>query len=125
MAVKEILLHQTKDWLTKKYTEEELSINDIAKISQRSFETIRYWLLKLYIPIRSINEAGVIRWKNNKINIPKEDLIDKYINKEKTLRECANDYHCDSGTIVSRLKEYNIPIRGLSEALKGREVWDI
>ena len=52
-----------------------------------------------------------------KIKIPKEELNELYINQKKSTTEIAEIYNCNWGTILKRLKEYNIPIRKRKESI--------
>ncbi len=49
--------YQNKEWLEKKYWEEELSQMQISKLSKTTRDTIRYWLKKLNISQRSYSES--------------------------------------------------------------------
>ena len=50
--------YKDKDWLKRQYLDEELSTTQIAQLCNCSDETIRYWLTKHNIPIRSWSKAG-------------------------------------------------------------------
>jgi len=49
--------YQDEKWLYNKYWIEELSLTKIGKLCGVNHETIRYWIKKLNIPIRSYSEA--------------------------------------------------------------------
>jgi len=63
--------YQDKEWLEKKYLEEELSIYRIAEICGVVHYTIWCWLKKFNISIRSRNEAAHLR-QANYCNLSKE-----------------------------------------------------
>ena len=50
-------LYQNKEWLKNKYINEKLPTTQISKICYSTISTIKYWLKKFNIPIRSISEA--------------------------------------------------------------------
>lgn len=58
---------------------------------------------------------------NNKKQIAKEDLECLYLVEKKSTTEIGTMYNCSAATIVNRLKEFEIPIRNYSDALKGRK----
>jgi len=53
--------HKDKEWLEKKYVEEQLSQKEISNIVGVSKGNIKYWLEKHDIPIRSKSDAAKIR----------------------------------------------------------------
>ena len=66
-------LYKNKDWLYQKYIVEKLNPYQIAKLCKSNHKTIRIWLKKFNILIRSISEATKIAMNNpdmkNKISI--------------------------------------------------------
>lgn len=57
-------------------------------------------------------------YEKRKILIPEDELQELYIDKKMSVPQIAKIYNVDGMTIYSRLKEYNIPIRTISEAFK-------
>jgi len=55
-------LYRNKKWLEQKYTKEVLSLEQIARLSGCTPETIRTWLKRHGIPVRGYAEAVKIRW---------------------------------------------------------------
>jgi len=53
-------LYENKKWLQQKYIVEKKSTPEIGKILNCNHETIRRWLKKLNIPIRTISEAKIV-----------------------------------------------------------------
>ncbi|MDM5198965.1 hypothetical protein QUF79_13125 [Fictibacillus enclensis] len=51
-------------------------------------------------------------------NIPKEELIDLYINQVMSIADIGKIYNCSRTAVTNRLKENNIPIRSPEEARK-------
>lgn len=80
-------LYQDKDWLYKKYIIEKLNPYQIAKLYNVDHKTIRIWLKKFNIPIRSISEATKISMNNpnikKKISIASKKMWNKSGFKEK------------------------------------------
>lgn len=96
-----------KEQLKKLYVEKKLSIKSIANVFGCSITPIRR-LLKLYkIKIRNTTES----WQCNKryINISKKEL--ELLYKKLSLRGVANKLHCDSATVLNKLKQYNLSSR--------------
>lgn len=60
----------------------------------------------------------------NKITISKEILEDLYLNKNLSLNRIAPLFNTNGVTIYNRFKEYGIPTRKISEALKGKIPWN-
>jgi len=57
--------YKNRDWLYKKYWEEDLSVNQIANICGLSNEGLRKWMVKHNIPRRGHGEANHLRRGNN------------------------------------------------------------
>lgn len=57
-----------------------------------------------------------------KIHIDKKVLIEEYVNNKLSCLELSRKLNISPWTIRTRLKDYNIPIRGYSEAFKLREI---
>lgn len=53
--------------------------------------------------------------------ITKNFLIEEYIKKEKSRNQIAIELNCDLGVIKDRLVKFNIPIRTMSETMKGNK----
>lgn len=56
-----------------------------------------------------------------KIIINKEKLKELYVDKKLSSIKCASFLKCDLSTIIERLREYNISVRTISEANKGKK----
>ncbi len=103
-----------REELKKLYIENELSSSKIAKIYRCSPQTIRTFLKKYRIRIRTKSEARRLLFK---INIPKKELKSLYLEKKISSTKIAKKFHCSPSFIRKKLKEFNIPIRPLREAL--------
>lgn len=60
-----VKVYKNKEWLQNKYSREEFSIYKIAKYCGVTGETIRCWLKKLNIRIRSFGEASHVNQANH------------------------------------------------------------
>ena len=60
-----VQLYKDKEWLQNRYSKEEFSIYKIAKYSGVTGETIRCWLKKYNIRIRSYGEASHVNQANH------------------------------------------------------------
>jgi len=77
-------LYQNKEWLYQKYIIEECSMSEIADICNCNFTTIRYWLKKHVIQIRTTKEAqNTKRCKQKKSETMKKKYENDYINPMK------------------------------------------
>ena len=61
--------------------------------------------------------------KNKKLN--KTFLMDQYIDKNKTVKIIAKEIKCSKSTIMRRFKKYDIKIKTISEAKKGRKIKNV
>lgn len=95
-------LYRNKEWLEKHYIEKRLSTLKIERICRVSETTIRKWLMKFNIPIRSQSEA--IRGKNN-------PMYGKHHSKE--VREKISESH--KGLLISKEAKNK-----MSETRKGK-----
>ena len=57
-------------------------------------------------------------------NVPESQLRELYINQQKSMRECARILSIDPSTVMNRLRKYGIQARTVSQANKGRTVWN-
>ncbi len=51
------IAYQDASWINQKYWKEGLTINQIAGLVDKNYSTVRYWMLKLSVPIRTYAEA--------------------------------------------------------------------
>jgi len=129
-------LYRNKQWLIKKYWNEKKSLSDIAKETSVSSQTIYRHMKKFNISRRNISEANKEKikrtplsekektrlrnlGKQQKIIIPKEDLIELYTDKKKNTREIAKIYTCSNVTVIARMNEYKISLRSPKERKSG------
>jgi len=54
------------------------------------------------------------------VNIDKDKLKKLYVDKKLSSIKCAYIFNCCVETVIKRLRKYNIPVRTISEANKGR-----
>ncbi|MFZ5559326.1 MAG: LAGLIDADG family homing endonuclease [Patescibacteria group bacterium] len=104
----------TKKELKSLYLNRKLSSPAIGKIYNLTPEYIRSLLRKYKIPIRTKSEAIKLLYN---INIPKKILKNLYLNKKLSSPNIAKKFNCSPALIRKRLREHNIPIRPLYEAL--------
>lgn len=106
-----ILIEKTK--LENLYIKQRKTAQEIAKIFKCSKATILRRLKKYNIRMRSQPEAILGKYK---IIISKEKLEELYLKKRKALYQVASISKCSMGTVIRRLKEFNIPLRNREEA---------
>lgn len=120
MNMKTERLYKNEEWLEKKYTEENLIPSQIGKIFGVSGNTIRYWLEKYNILIRSRGEAGLLFHKKKTGNIKhwdKEWLEKKYSKEELNATQISKECGVDRKTIDKWLKRHNIFTRSQSKTI--------
>ena len=106
--------YKNKDWLEGKYIDNKLSTVQIGKICKCSKPTIRHWLKKFNIPIRSVSKALHLA----KVNHCKLSYKAKqWISGELLSDGCLHSYSKYSAHFVygSKYKEY---IQYISDTLK-------
>lgn len=99
------------------YWHQKMSSTEIAKVYNCDPGYIRDLLRKYRTQTRTLSEAIRLRFG---INIPKGELKRLYIEKKLSSPEIARIYKHNHATVRSRLREYGIKIRTLSEANKIR-----
>jgi len=78
--------------------------------------TILNRLREYNMPIRKRGELAMEKYR---IEIPKEIIRNLYIKKKMPVLEIKKIFNCNAATLRKRLERYSIPIRNISEALKG------
>ena len=94
-----------KETLAKLYVQDKKSLSDIAKMTGWSRNGIRTKCIKYGIRRRSKTE-------HRKINIAKSLLQKLYVKEGKSVNDIAAILSQNSITVVRRLKEHKIPMRG-------------
>jgi len=107
-----------RQWLNQKYIEEKLSITKIAKICKVGYTTIKYWLKKYDIPIRSEGEAVHLA-KANHCNLNQKAR--EWINGELLGDGCLMSYSPYS-TMFQYSSKYREYIQYVSDTLKSFEI---
>jgi len=106
-----------RDFLIKKYSNENKSANDVAGMLGINEQTVRRRLVEFNIPRR---RGGAGLKSSRKINIDCNQLFQAYSIEKKTVREVARIVKVSEDTIHQRLREFNIPRRktGLQKGQK-------
>ena len=107
-----------KETLLKLYLEENKTAKEIAGIFKVDPTTVRRWLRKYGIRIRKYYEYCQAR----KFLQDKEFLYQQYIVNKKSTTEIGKELKCDTWTVYRYLKSHQIPIRSISESLKGTRI---
>ena len=105
----------TKDFLIKEYIINKKSTCQIAKMIGSDHTTIRNYLIRYNISIRTHKDVCV-KW--DKI-LTKKFLHKEYMINKKSTCQIAKEIGCSSETIINYLKKYNIKRRTYKEATKG------
>jgi len=93
---------RSKEWLQKKYIDEDMSMREIADCSEASKSGVRYYIDKYDI----VKER---KYRNS------DWLKQKYIEEEKTSREVASLCNASESTVTRLLKKFDIDTRKSSE----------
>lgn len=110
----------TKEELTRLYIDERKALRETSKIFHCAVATVVRWMDMYGIPIRGGSEArkGVCVGSDNHEYIeppPKEELIQLYINEQRTIRYIGKFFgHCEP-TILKWFKSYEIRLRTKAE----------
>lgn len=114
--MQQIKKYRNKEWLEDQYINKKKSMNDIAKICNISSSTIRKWLIKFKIRIRTHSEAfksnsgqfqkGNTNWKHNKyigIKLICKECKEEFINTHMRQKFCSVE--CQQKNYSKRNKE--------------------
>lgn len=112
----EMPLYKNKVWMQQQYLENKLSIDEVAQLAQCNWATIRKWLGKHHVPIRTKGEVNEIFLEE--IKVDEGWLRQKYINEKFSMNEIAILLDCEIGIIRRRFKKFGIPIRDREQALE-------
>lgn len=103
----------SKDELYREYIEEKKGFAEIAKIHSAGRTTIRNWLVKNEIPVRTLSEELL---KNKKLP-SEEELNELYIKKQISMKKIAELYKTGTRIIKRLLNNHDIPVRSYEDAL--------
>ncbi len=106
----------SKKELEDLYIRNKMNIYQIGKKFGCNEITILNRLNQYNIPIR---KKGQLTLEKYRIKIPKEKVKNLYIRKKIPISKIKNIFNCSATTLHKRLERYGIPIRNVSEALKG------
>lgn len=99
------------NWLKKMYTDERLTVQEIAALVGCSVTIVREALRSFNIsPRRAIPELQ-----------DKNLLFELYINRNKSANTISNIFGCSKKSVLSALKKHGIQVKGPSERLKTKE----
>ena len=110
----------TKSFLIKEYIKKKKPILQIAKEVGCGATTVRSYLVKFNIPIRSKSEA--MQGSNNKYHkiLTKKFLSKEYTTNKKSIAAIAKEIDSSCKPVYMALKRNNIKIRGKSEQNYGK-----
>lgn len=91
-----------------------MSSPKIAKLYRRDPKSIRFFLRKNNIPVRTKSEARSLL---SSINIPRDQLSNLYLKQKLSSPKIAKVFNCSAGFIRKRLRDYAIRVRSVQEAL--------
>src|SRR3989344_1658851 len=109
------LTKPTKEQLEQWYVDEKIIPSQIAKKVGVNTSTIKDWLREYHIQIRNPSEAQLLRVGITK---PTKEEVEKwYVHEEKNAAQIGENVGVPNGTVLNWLKEYDIPIRSVSETM--------
>lgn len=111
--------YKNRKWLNQKYSTEKLNTYQIAELCNCSYETIRRWLIKFNISIRSLTETKHLRYINkigNSNYCNKKWLRQKYSVEKLSVKKISKLCNCSGKTIWNWLRKLNIVTRSINEA---------
>lgn len=89
-----------------------LTLKQMGEQLGRHSETVRNWMEKHDIQRQSANRE--------QYDIPETELRRMYEDEKMSAKECASEFGCSMGTVLRRLREYEIPIRDNSGAQRAK-----
>lgn len=112
-------LLNNKKWLSKKYLDEKLTIEQIAKLCNCGSTTVWKFLNRHNIKTRNGPSAlmanpDALNFLNNK-----DWMYKKYIEEKLSARKISKICGCSYSIVLKYLREYNIKIRDKSEQRRG------
>jgi hypothetical protein len=120
----------SKETLIELYFTKQLGFFEIIEILNIPRQTLEYVFDKYNLKRRTKEESLAIsnaRPKANRIDIPKDELLDLYVIQNKSLNDCANVFNTCGHTIKHRLMNLGVkirPMKGKTHALYGKPVSD-
>lgn len=102
---------EDRDWLYKKYWEEELSTPEIGKEVGCSESLVRKRMKQMSIQTRSLSEAHLIKPVRYPELLDRKWLYQKYWEEELPPREIAEELGCRTCIVRTRMDELNIQKR--------------
>jgi transposase len=119
-----IIMKVLKEELKNLYLNKKMSCSDISKKLNINSSYVYYLLKKYNINIRTKKESAFVNHKNieNLLLINKENLIYLYSNNIYSIIDIAKMYNVSTGYIYSKLKEFNIEIKGSSKINKDKYI---
>lgn len=126
-----------KAYLNQKYTQEKLSLRQIAKLLEVSSGQVKYWLVQHGIPRRGVGfgalepeERKLVQMRGiatlraqarpRKFTLPKAELESLYCDRELSLQQIADLYEVSAQTVLNRLRREAIEVRDSDTAKRIR-----
>lgn len=112
--------YHNKDWLIRKYQDEQWSQLEIAEFCDVSQSTIYAWMKRFDIPSRDMSESHLGSRNGAWIDSAVKDyhyMYREYVLNRKTLREIAAENKIGLRTVARWLKSHGIESRSGSEAI--------
>lgn len=97
-------IEEIKKW----YEVDKLSTYQISQKLNIPDGSIIYLFKKFNIKTRSNNEANKLHFT---LDIPKEKLVELYINQHKSIKQIAEEFKVSTATIFKKLKKFGIPTK--------------
>ena len=104
--------YKDKNWLTKKYYNEKMTLKEMGKLCEVGYSIIGKWMDKFNLKRRNASESH-IDFIDTFIN--EEWFIENYVKNQMTVKEISEKYKISEGKIRFRLNKFNIIIRNPSE----------
>lgn len=110
----------TREELEELYVNKQISMERISKMYRIGRRVIKKLLNKFEIPIRSHEDSLSLTALKGKKLPSKEELIELYFNKKKSVFEIAKAYGISCTPILRLFKKYNLKTRTLKQAWQFR-----
>lgn len=105
----------------KLYFQDGLTLKQVGKKLGVGANTVRRFMRDNNISRRRVNYDKIGKpGKNRKFNVSKEELWYLYIEKKMCALAISKKFNTYDGVVRYWLRKYDIPMRGISESLKGK-----
>lgn len=113
-----------KEELHDLYINRKLGSIRIGQILKCNGTTVVNRLREFGIPVRRLEESHKVSW-NKRTDISRERLYDLYVTRKLSSVKIGQICKCRAGTVLSRLKEFEIPFRSYKFDIRKEDLYNL